>query len=852
MSPPSPGPPPAPAGGRDNVDSEAGQSSGSFQTVAGDYTPQLGQEFGSEHEAYEFYRSYASKVGFSVRTRYTNKSKKSGEVTSCKYVCSREGFKVPDKRTKHCRTPQPDARTGCMACLIMRRNNENAKYEVYTFEAQHNHPLFTPTCANPMQRKLNDVRPSGADNSSNVTNTGEPESGNSALGENVVYPKEWRCALKTRRQREIKHGEASALLNYLQDQSRADPLFYHAVQLDAEDKVANIFWADAKMVIDFSQFGDVVSFGIVSKNNMNLRPFASFIGFNNYGETILLGMALMYDDTVESFQWLFETFLHAMSGRAPRTVFSRQDATVAKAISLVMPDTRHAICTWDLKQTAKRNLNHLIRGDCEFMKEFKACINDCEEEMELLTSWEAMISKYSLHGNVWLQKVFEEKQKWARPYMKWTFSAGMKNTQLNERLHSDVQDYLRSGVDITLFLGQLQKVVNDKRYTELEVEFSSRLKLPDFKIRAPILKQASEAYSGMIFQLFQEEFEEFQSAYIVSRQENGPCREYIVAILEKERQYKVYGNLSEQSVSCSCRKFETLGFLCSHALKILDTMDIKYLPDRYILKRWTKYARCLASLQTEGRKVQADTTLEFSSRYQYLCPIYVKLVARASECEESYRVLDQCSIELGKKVEEILQKQTSVDASAAQLDVEDNQVSLSGSIGENGLEQAMDYSSNIRTKRRKKKGCKGKSQIRSCIKKGLQNKKKVLPQQPAAQFAMLDAATQPGNILFQGVDISSSCPVRQLHYEKMHTGLSPSFPTEPGFATYHASEPSSNVQHNQQWFVSQLTVLVFSDGIEPLPLEDCIKLPIQMLFISQLLDAAAICLHQVVQAMPPT
>lgn len=169
------------------------------------------------------------------------------------------------------------------------------------------------------------------------------------------------------------------------------------------------------MVADFNQFGDAVSFDIVSGNNMDLQPFASFIGFNNYGETVLLGMALMYDGTVESFLWLFDMFLNAMSRRAPSTIFYRQEKYVEKAISMVMPDTCHALCTRHLKQTAKSNQNYLIKRDSDFIKEFKACINDYEEERELFTSWEAIVNKYSLHNNVWLQKVFEEKEKWARP-----------------------------------------------------------------------------------------------------------------------------------------------------------------------------------------------------------------------------------------------------------------------------------------------------------------------------------------------------------------------------------------------------------------------------------------------------
>ncbi|KAG8070950.1 hypothetical protein GUJ93_ZPchr0006g40630 [Zizania palustris] len=763
--PPSHPPPPLPTQSGETTleDSEAGRSIISPQSSTGDYTPWLGQEFDSDHDACEFYRYYAWKLGFNVRREYANKSRKTGEVTSRKLVCSREGFKAPDKRTNHTRTPQPDTRTGCHANLVIRRNNDTAKYEVYAFEARHNHPLFVPSCANPLQRKISNVQSSEADNSGSVKNAREPESRNSTFAEKAINSIEVsQLPLQTRRQHEIKCGEAGALLNYLQDQCRADPLFYHAVQLDAEDKVTNIFWADAKMIIDLSQFGDVVSFDIVPRNNMSLRPFASFVGFNNYGETVFLGMALMYDDSLESFQWLFQTFLHAMPGQAPRTVFSRQDAMVAKAISLVMPDTCHAICTWNLKQDAKSNLNHLVRRDCGFIKEFKACINDYEEEIELFTSWEAMISKYNLHGNVWLQKVFEEKEKWARPYMKWIFSAGMENTQLNERLHSDVQDYLKSDIDIILFLEHLEKVLNDRRYRELEVEFSSRLKLPDFKIRAPILKQASEAYTGMIFQLFQEEYEEFQSAYIVRRDESGPSREYIVAILEKEKQYKVHGNPSEHTVTCSCRKFETLGFLCSHALKVLDTMDIKYMPERYILKRWTKHGRCLTAPQVEGRKVQADTTLEFSSRYEYLCPIYVRLVARASECEESYRVLHQCSVDLGKKIEEILQKQTSIDASTPHSDVEDMIISLSANATDNESEREPDYSSSTRRKKPKKKGHNVKSPRRSCIEKGLQKKKKVQAEQPAMPYTVLDAR-QPGNVLFQGLDISNPFPMGQLN-----------------------------------------------------------------------------------------
>ncbi|XP_047067534.1 protein FAR1-RELATED SEQUENCE 12-like isoform X2 [Lolium rigidum] len=771
-----------------------------------DYTPRMDMEFDSEQQAYEFYRHYAFKVGFSVRKRYTNKSRKTGEVTSCKLACSREGHK--QQQSSAATKPHngaaiflTESRTGCNAHLIIRRNNPGDRFQVNAFQPRHNHPLFAPPRGVPSPFHFHDapVPPPDFPNG---------DAGVCAVGEGP---------LRTRRQWEMKYGEAAALLNYLQQQSLADPAFHHAVQLDVEDKVANVFWVDARMVIDYGQFGDVVAFDVVCRNSISLRHLASFVGCNNFGEPVVFGLALMYDETCESFQWLFQRFLHAMSRQAPRTFFSHQDAVIAKALSVVMPSTSHVICTSHIKHGATWNVNHLAKGHCDFINEFKACISKYDEEAEFLAAWDAMISKYDLRGNVWLQKLFEEKQKWARPYAKGIFIAGMKGTQLNERLNSDVRDHLKAEVDIVLFLKHLQKVINDRRYKELEVEYNSRLKLPYFKIRAPVLIQASEVYTSVIFQFLQEEFEEFQSAYIVNRDESGPCREYVVSIVEKEERYTVYGNSTEQTVSCSCRKFETIGFLCSHALKILDAMDIKYIPDRYIMKRWTKYARCLNSPEVLGQEVQVEKSLEISNRYQYMCPKYVRLVSRASECEESCRVLDQFWGELSDKVEEILQKQTSIGTSVRQPDVQSLKIALSSITKGAESENVLDKSSSTAAKVLKRKDQKSKNHPRNCIEKGLRKKQKVHSEEPTVQYAFLDASAQSGNAMFQDLEAPPnmsqmgsqtpsykaymgtglSSPMGTINYEEMHSGASPAFSLELDFVDCHTSQVSSDSQHNQ-------------------------------------------------------
>jgi hypothetical protein len=193
-------------------------------------------------------------------------------------------------------------------------------------------------------------------------------------------------------------------------------------------------------------------------------------------------------------------------------------------------------------------------------------------------------------------------------------------------------------------------------------------------------------------------------------------------------------------------------------------MDIKYIPDRYIMKRWTKYARSLNSPEVLGQEVQAEKSLEISNRYQYMCPKYVRLVSRASECEESCRVLDQFWGELSDKVEEILQKQTSIGTYVRQPDVQSLKIALSSITKGAESENVLDKSSSTAAKVLKRKDQKSKNHPRNCIEKGLRKKQKVHSEEPTVQYAFLDASAQSGNAMFQVNSLFSSLWLSYRHH----------------------------------------------------------------------------------------
>ncbi|XP_028110330.1 protein FAR1-RELATED SEQUENCE 5-like [Camellia sinensis] len=80
--------------------------------------------------------------------------------------------------------------------------------------------------------------------------------------------------LRAKRQRNLQYGEAGSLLRYFQQQAIENPYFYFAFQLEVDEMITNIFWADHQMITDYGIFGDVVSHNIPNKHRV---PSTCFI-----------------------------------------------------------------------------------------------------------------------------------------------------------------------------------------------------------------------------------------------------------------------------------------------------------------------------------------------------------------------------------------------------------------------------------------------------------------------------------------------------------------------------------------------------------------------------------------------
>lgn len=64
---------------------------------------------------------------------------------------------------------------------------------------------------------------------------------------------------------------------------------------------------------------------------------------------------------------------------------------MAKAFIEVMPETWNRLCTWHIMQNGIKHLGNFMKDVSHFLRDFKACMFEYEEEAEFQNAWDEMI-----------------------------------------------------------------------------------------------------------------------------------------------------------------------------------------------------------------------------------------------------------------------------------------------------------------------------------------------------------------------------------------------------------------------------------------------------------------------------
>jgi hypothetical protein len=95
-------------------------------------------------------------------------------------------------------------------------------------------------------------------------------------------------------------------------------IFFSDFQLDQEGKILSIFWSHASQQADYIDFGDAVTFDTTHKTNLYDKPLGMFVGCNHHLQCTVFGFTLLGgDETVDTFEWVFNAFKTCMGPEGP-------------------------------------------------------------------------------------------------------------------------------------------------------------------------------------------------------------------------------------------------------------------------------------------------------------------------------------------------------------------------------------------------------------------------------------------------------------------------------------------------------------------------------------------------------
>lgn len=577
------------AGDKTDFDCQNGVPEARKEFVA----PAVGMEFESYDDAYNYYNCYAREAGFRVRVKNSWFKRNSREKYGAVLCCSSQGF----KRIKDVNHLRKETRTGCPAMVRMRLV-DSKRWRVLEVTLEHNHLLGAKAhksikkMGNGTKKKL---QPNSDAEGRTIKLYRALVIDAGASGNCITSEREARGSSDRPDQLNLKKGDTQAIYNYLCRMQLTNPNFFYLMDLNDGGGLRNVIWIDARCRAAVGYFSDVIFFDNTYLSNKYEIPLVAFVGMNHHGQSVLLGCGLLAGETIESYVWAFKTWLTCMSGRPPLTIITDTCKNLRSAIADVFPKSHHRFGLSHIMRKVPEKLGGLRNYDA-IRKALHKAVYETLKPFDFEASWGFMIQRFGVSDHEWLRSLYEDRAQWAPVYLKDTTFAGMAASQPGEILNPIFDRYVHKQTPLKEFLDKYELALQKKHKDEALADMESRNSSPTLKTRCSFEVQLSKVYTREIFKKFQSEVEEMYSCFSTTQLHvEGP----IIIFLVKERvladgnrreirDYEVLYNRAAAEVRCICSCFNFYGYLCRHALCVLNFNGVEEIPQKYILSRWKK------------------------------------------------------------------------------------------------------------------------------------------------------------------------------------------------------------------------------------------------------------------------
>ncbi|CAN6338260.1 unnamed protein product [Urochloa humidicola] len=564
--------------------------------------PRLRQEFPSMEAAHEFYRDYAKLAGFSVTTARTSKETRH-------WLCYRAGVHKSKKEDGEPRLTEKGSRKcGCPAYVKLKEDKKrNLWYFDHVHEA-HNHKLEPSPRMTRYMHAHKRLDESISDIFNIMTRNGVAHQAALHVMSDLHQGRHmWDFTekdiknKKAEMAREERDDDLYKLLEFFRECKRNNEYFYWDIEADPKTGVVrNIFWSHASQRAEYRDFGDVITFDTTHKTNSKNMPLAMFVGASNNLKNVTFGQALVRDESTESFKWLFESFLSCMAGRQPHVILTDEDPAMRQAIAMVFEKSQHRNCRWHITRPWEYDLDQLYsqHKDKNLKERFESLINYPLGPTQFEVEWMNLIDECGIADHPAIRALWDKRQRWIATYFKGIYCGRMTLTQRSESQNRVLKDgYVGVSTSLHMFakrmLDSLQHAdhmdAGETHYSQAEVVRACKAKFDE---------QLSRVYTRAVYQEYKKEYNNSTAFVIRPNPDPAVKNGWLIkhesgegSFCWAQHEFKVIADKEAGEYSCECKQWDHTGLFCMHIIRAFTHLQVRRIPEKYILKRYTRDAR---------------------------------------------------------------------------------------------------------------------------------------------------------------------------------------------------------------------------------------------------------------------
>ncbi|XP_037481982.1 protein FAR1-RELATED SEQUENCE 5-like [Triticum dicoccoides] len=466
-------------------------------------TPEVGKVFSSLEEAVRFVNIYAHiETGNTIKKGRNYRNRK---ITIC---CCKSRKTEPNAAGVRKRRRNVVVRTNCQMHVTV--SLQDGKWIITSQDLEHNHDLVcSPTLTkfflshrsmNEAEKLLSRLLQEHRIKPRKIMSIFRKLSGGK-LG-NITFDVKKLDNLKQEDREKRRNTDIEHTLEYIEKLQIDKPGFVYKAQRNASNSVLSLFWTDSRSRLDYLLFGDIISFDTRFSTNKYNMPFAPIIGVNGHSRTIVFGWALLQNEQVDTFKWLFETFVEVMGGKKPRVVLTDQDAAMKKAVPKVFPDALHRFCIWHVRRKARENLGAYMSINKGMEQDLDYCIMQSMTVEEFEMNWKEMELKHSCGKHAHIKCMWENREYFVPAYFQGVFCPFIRSTSRSESFNSNFKDYVLRKDTIETFLRQYELFQENVMHIEDQDRFLSNEEVPIMWGYQRVERHAAEIYTRAIYTKF--------------------------------------------------------------------------------------------------------------------------------------------------------------------------------------------------------------------------------------------------------------------------------------------------------------------------------------------------------------